>query len=89
MWLNALQKSKIAAIAALLLTIAAIIFTAVMRAPWWWFATEFMAYMSAFSHLMAILLINRNRYVGRILDRCALVFGILFVIAIIILYFLM
>lgn len=88
MWLN-LQKSKIAAIAALVLTIAAIIFTAVMLAPWWWFAAEFMAYMSAFSHLMALLLVNRNRYVGRILDRCSLVFGLLFIVALIVLYFLL
>lgn len=83
-----MHKSKIAATVALLLTIAAIIMTAVMRAPWWWYTAEFFAYMGAFSHLVALVLEKRNPYVGRILDRCALVFGILFVVALIVLFFL-
>ena len=84
-----MHKSKIAATVALLLTIAAIIMTAVMRAPWWWYSAEFFAYMGAFSHLVALLLARRNPYVGRILDRFALIFGIFFVVALISLYIFM
>lgn len=82
-------QSKIAALFLLALIVAAIILTFRVRSEWWMFIDLFFAFMMAFNHLMALTLGKFSVKAAKMLDTIALVCGILFVIAIIVLFFLM
>lgn len=84
-----MKKDIIHCLIDIMLILVVVVITAVYHAPWWCFIAEFFCYMAAFSHLMAILLEGRNPYAGRVLDRCSFVFGILFILSLILLFILL
>lgn len=77
-------KTKSSCIISLVIILALVISLMIQRAPWWVFIAFFFGYMSVFSNLMALLIGQRNPYAERTLTKCAYIFGILSVIAIII-----
>lgn len=81
-----MKKDVIETLVDIFLILVVVVLTAVFHLPWWCFIAEFFCYMMAFSHLMAILLETRNPHAGKVLDRCALIFGILFILSFIALF---
>lgn len=79
-------KSKIAALAALVLVIVLIGVTFSMRPAWWCFFDIFFAFMMVFCHLLALQLVKMSKAASRKLDTAAMVFGVLTVIALIVEY---
>ncbi len=53
------------------------------RTLWWMFIDMFFAFMTVFSHLMAVYVVKFNIHSSRKLDFMAVLFGILTVVAII------
>ena len=74
-------RTKIAAILLLAMVVAVIVVTFQMRTQWWMFCDLFFAFMAAFCRLMSLTLGKLNPFAGIKLRFAALVFGILFVIA--------
>ncbi len=82
--MNKIINSKLAAWCALVLIVLVIILTFRVREEWWQFIDIFFAFMMIFTHLFSLYL---KRLIGRAaatLDRCALIFGICFLISFII-----
>lgn len=77
-------KSKTVAWAAFILIILVIGLTFTLRPVWWAFSDIFFAFMMVFSHLMAVYIYKLNPFASRSLDRFALVFGILTVVALVV-----
>lgn len=76
-------KSKAAAWGAFLLIILVIILTYGSRTVWWAFIDEFFAFMMIFCQLVAVYIMKLSPAAGKKLQICALVFGILMVLALI------
>lgn len=74
-------RTKIAAIFLLGIVVAVIVVTFRMRTHWWMFCDLFMAFMAAFCRLMSLTLGKISPFAGIKLRFASLVFGILFVIA--------
>ncbi len=74
-------RTKIAAVLLLGIVVAVIVVTFQMRTHWWMFCDLFLAFMAAFCRLMSLTLGKLNPIAGMKLRFAALVFGILFVIA--------
>ena len=68
---------------AFIVIILVIIFTFSLRPAWWCFFDEFFAFMMIFCQLVALYLYRLSPYVGKKLQVCAAVFGILTILAII------
>ncbi len=83
-----ITDSKGVAVAAFCIVIAYIVLTFKLRFAWWTFTDEFFAFMMVFTHLMALFLARFNPFVRRKLDTCAMIFGILFIIAFFVEFFL-
>ncbi len=69
--------SKVAALIALFLTIILIVFTAILRSPWWEYIALFFLFMCVFSHLISLLLRRGNPPSSRSLDKISFIFMIL------------
>ncbi|MCM1152624.1 MAG: hypothetical protein NC328_03080 [Muribaculum sp.] len=78
-----LMKSKVAAWAAIILIIIVVGLTFAMRPVWWCFFDIFFAFMMCFCHLLALNMEKISAIACVKLDRAALVFGILFILALI------
>ena len=74
-------RTKIAAIFLLAIVVAVIVVTFQMRTHWWMFCDLFFAFMAAFCRLMSLTLGKLSPFAGIKLRIASLVFGILFVIA--------
>lgn len=74
-------KSKTVAWLAFILVIVAVVSTFGLRSEWWTFCDIFFIFMATFSHLIAVNISKFNAYASRKLDTAALVFAILFIIA--------
>lgn len=81
-----LTDSKVAAVVAFCIVVVYIVLTFKLRFAWWTFIDEFFAFMMVFTHLMALFLARLNPFVRRKLDTCAMIFGILFIISLIVEY---
>lgn len=77
-------KSKLFAWLAFVLVVVIIGLTFRLRPVWWAFSDIFFAFMMVFCHLMAVYIARLNSYASRKLDVCALVFGILTAVALIV-----
>lgn len=77
-------KTKSSCIISLVIILALVISLLIQRAVWWIFIPFFFGYMSVFSNLMALFIASKNPYAERTLTKCAYVFGIIAVIAIIV-----
>lgn len=79
-----LLKSKIAALCLVAVIVVVICVTFSHRTVWWMFADVFFAFMTAFTHLMALTVERMNVYSYRKLETAATLFGVLFVISFIV-----
>lgn len=76
-----LLNSRIATWCALAVIVVVIILTFHMRVQWWAFIDIFFAFMMAFSHLAALYLGKMLGRAAKTLDKCAVVFGICFIVS--------
>ena len=83
-------QSKGVAWASMLLIVAVVIFTICMRyvVSIWDYLSIFFAFMMVFCHLMALSLKKMSSNASRKLDYAALIFGILAVLAVILIFIL-
>lgn len=81
--MNKTLKSKTAAWAVFVLVVILVVATYSLRSAWWTFTDIFFIFMAAFSHLIAVNINKFNPYASRRLDLVALVFFILFIVALI------
>ena len=88
--MNNISQSKAVAWLAMLTVVAVFIVTVCLRvvSEVWDYAAIFCAFMTAFCHLMALNLSGMSREAGRKLDKAAMVFGFLTVVAIIVIFIL-
>lgn len=80
-------KSKIVALFLLAIVVAGVILSFERRTEWWMFGDIFFAFMMTFSHLMALTLGKLNPPAARKLEYAACIFGVLFVVAFLIEFF--
>ncbi|MCH5216978.1 MAG: hypothetical protein J1F07_00265 [Muribaculaceae bacterium] len=85
-----LRESKSMAWGAFLLVIILIIVAICTRvvSSIWEYSTIFLAFMAVFCHLAALLLAGMSKAAGKKLDMAALVFGVLAIIALIVVFIL-
>lgn len=81
--MNKLLKSKLATVILLALIVLLIVFTFRLRTAWWMFCDIFFLFMMAFSHMMALSVQKISIPSAKKLDSAAMIFGILFVVALI------
>ncbi|MCH5214104.1 MAG: hypothetical protein J1E97_02830 [Muribaculaceae bacterium] len=84
------MKSKLLTTIALLLIVAVLIVAICTRTltNLWEYSVIFCAFMSVFSHLMALMLVKMSGSAARKLDYAAMVFGVLAIILLIVVYIL-
>lgn len=82
--MNKIINSVAVAIMLVVLVVVMIVISFPFRTEWWSFADIFFVFMMAFTHLMALTLRKMSERASRILDRIAIVCGMLFVIAFIV-----
>ena len=86
--MNKLLKSKMAALLLVAVMVVYIIVTFKSRVDQiWMFADVFFAFMGAFTHLMAVTIEKMNPRASGKLEVAACIFGILFVIAFLVEFF--
>lgn len=85
-----LRKSTLLAWSAMILMVVVIIVAVATRvvSSIWEYSTLFLAFMAVFCHLAALLLARMSGAAARKLDYAALIFGILAVIALIVVFIL-
>lgn len=85
-----LRESGMAAWCAMLLIVVVIIISIATHvvSSIWEYATVFLAFMAAFCHLAAIILKKMSGNAARKLDYFAMIFAILFVVALIVVFIL-
>ncbi|MDE6717021.1 MAG: hypothetical protein K2J70_02410 [Muribaculaceae bacterium] len=79
-----ISKSKTLAWAALILCIALLVISMAvpgLKTEWWQLFDVFFLFMTVFSHLAAIYLEKMSKPASQMLDRMALIFGILAIIS--------
>lgn len=86
--MNKILESKILTLLALLIVVAVVVLTFVLKMPVLSLIPCFFAFMMVFCHLASLLIKKMNPVASRTIDKCALVSGIFTVIAIITVYFL-
>lgn len=84
------MKSKILALWAMILMVVVIIILICTRviSSIWEYTAAFTAFMAIFCHLMAIMLYRMSASASKKLDLIAIVFGILTIVAIIVIFIL-
>lgn len=75
------MKSKIYAWSAFAVVIVILVITFTLRTVWWAYSDIFFAFMMVFCHLIAVNISGLNPYASRKLDKAALVFAALMVVA--------
>ncbi len=83
--MKSILDSRWMAWGALLITVAVLVISFDVSREWWAYLDIFFAFMMCFVHLLAVYMRKVPR-MSRQLDMCALVFGILTIIAIIGIY---
>ena len=89
--MSTLKESRIVAWGGLLLCIIVLILSMAIpgiKSEWWELIDIFFIFMMAFSHLAAVYLKKMSAAASQSLDRLALIFGILAVIAFIVVFIL-
>ena len=81
-----LLNSKPAAWGGLILIVIWLIFTLKTDEPWWGYLGIFFAFMMVFCHIASLYLERMSQAASRKLDLIAFICGVLFIVAIIVIY---
>lgn len=88
---KSLLKSKIVAWIAFIFILVFLIMSLVLpggKKEWWQLTDVFFYFMMAFSHLAAIYLYKMSPAASRTLDKCAFIFGLLGILALVVVFIL-
>lgn len=75
-----LVESKVTAWIAMILVVALVVISFLLRTPWWGFIAIFFCFIAVFCHLASLYLRRMSPAAGRKLEVCALVCIILAII---------
>lgn len=84
--MNKLAKSKLLAWCVLVIIVIIMFVTFDTSMPWWSYVSEFFAFMMAFTHLLAVNFYKLNSIASSKLEKFAILFGVLMILAIIVEY---